>query len=404
MQIGLIAFGTRGDVQPIIALAKGLQSAGYGVQVAAGTNFEAWIRSHGLDFAPISVDIQAMMNSEGGKAWANNSSSNPMQELQTMRTLFKAHGIQAAHDLYQICEAADVMISGFTTLAVIETITTKLKKRHIAALLQPASKTRAGAALTNPFVQGNSILNLGASWFYQSLLWYLFSPVVKPAREQWQLPPYHAAQFRQMLNQLPIVYGFSEHIIPRPADWGEQAQISGYWFLDEPDWTPPQSLSDFLNAGSPPMYIGFGSMSNRNPEATLTLILDALRQSGQRGIISSGWSGLKAHDLPDTVYLLESAPHSWLFPRMAGVVHHGGAGTTAAALRAGVPMTIVPHIADQPFWGRRTAEIGATLAAALRTLATNTIMQQKAAAIGKKIRAEEGVSNAVYVIQKMLNP
>ncbi len=415
MHICLIAFGTRGDVQPTIALAKRLQRAGYQVQVAAGTNFEGWIRSHGLEFAGISVDIQALMNSEGGKKWTNNSSSNPLQELQTMRTLFKEHGTEAAHDLYRICESADVIISGFTTLAIIDSIATHQKKRHIAALLQPSSKTRSGAALTNPFINGNSIVNLGASFLYQSLLWYLFSPVVNPSREQWHLPRHNAAQFRHMLNHLSIVYGFSEQVIPRPADWGEHVAISGYWFLDEPDWTPPPALSDFLSAGKPPMYLGFGSMSNRNPEATLQLILDALRQSGQRGVISSGWSGLKATDLPDNVYLLESAPHSWLFPRMAGVVHHGGAGTTAAALRAGVPMTIVPHIADQPFWGRRAAEIGVgtrpiprhklttkTLADVLSVLANDNNMRQKAAAVGKIIQSEDGVTRAVEAIQKIL--
>lgn len=415
MHITLIGFGTRGDVQPTIALAKGLQSAGYSVKVAAGANFESWIRSHGLDYGALSVDIEAMMTSEGGKEWTN-SSSNPLQELQIMRGLFQEHGATATDELYHICEHTDVIISGFTPLAIMDTIATRLNKKHIAALLQPSSTTRSGAALTNPFVNGSSFLNLGASLIYHAILWHLFSPVVNPAREKWQLPPYNTARFRRTLDEMPIIYGFSEEIIPRPADWGENLHITGYWFLNEPEWTPPQALSDFLNAGKPPVYIGFGSMSNRNPQATTHLILEALRQSGQRGIISSGWARLQAATLPDTVYLLDSAPHSWLFPRMAGVVHHGGAGTTAASLRAGIPMMIVPHIADQPFWGRRVAEIGVgtrpiprhklsveNLAAALRTLANDATIRQKAAQIGKKIQAENGIQNAVNAIQKILN-
>ena len=130
--------------------------------------------------------------------------------------------------------------------------------------------------------------------------------------------------------------------------------MAGYWLLDSlPDWRPPADLVDFLDSGPPPVYIGFGSMSNRDPENTTQIVLGALRHAGQRGLIATGLGGLTRTDLPDDVFMLESIPHGWLFQRVAAVVHHGGAGTTGAGLLAGAPSVIVPHFADQLFWARR---------------------------------------------------
>ncbi|MCP4593378.1 MAG: glycosyltransferase family 1 protein, partial [bacterium] len=146
---------------------------------------------------------------------------------------------------------------------------------------------------------------------------------------------------------------------PKPSDWGEQAHVTGYWFLDHvSDWQPPADLVRFLESGPPPVYVGFGSMMSRRAEQTTRITLDALKQSGQRGLIATGWGALSQSDLPDEVFLIESVPHDWLFPRTAAVVHHGGAGTTGAGLRAGVPGIVVPFGGDQPFWARRVEALG----------------------------------------------
>jgi sterol 3beta-glucosyltransferase len=210
----------------------------------------------------------------------------------------------------------------------------------------------------------------------------------------------------------PVLYGYSQHVLPRPADWDTNTHVTGYWFLDAPsDWAPPADLVAFLRAGPPPVYIGFGSMGSRNPEATTRLALDALARAGQRGVLASGWGGLSQADLPESVYMLKSAPHSWLFPHMAAVVHHGGAGTTAAGLRAGVPSAIVPFFGDQPFWGARVAALGVGpsplprkrltaegLAAAITQAACDDAMRARAAALGEKIRAEDGAARAAALI------
>ena len=223
--------------------------------------------------------------------------------------------------------------------------------------------------------------------------------------------PYNADR----LHHYPILYGLSPSVIPKPSDWDNNINVTGYWFLDsESDWTPPSDLMEFLQGGPPPVYIGFGSMSNRNPEKTVDLCLQALAKTQQRAIMLSGWGGLHKANLPDTVFMVDSIPHSWLFPRVGAVVHHGGAGTTAAGLRAGVPSIVIPFFGDQLFWGQRVAELGVgpepiprkkltveRLAKAIKKAVTDQTMRQRAANLGAKIQAEDGIARVVAVIQDM---
>jgi sterol 3beta-glucosyltransferase len=198
-----------------------------------------------------------------------------------------------------------------------------------------------------------------------------------------------------------------------PPDWDGRSVATGYWFLDRPDdWQPPHELVEFLERDAPPVYVGFGSMPSEDAVVKTRLILEALQLSGQRGVVATGWGGLSANDLPEYVHALETAPHNWLFPRMAAVVHHGGAGTTAAGLRAGVPTVICPFFGDQPFWGRRVASLGVgpqpiaqkglsaeKLADALLTVIGNKTMKERAAALGATIRSEDGIGRAVALIE-----
>jgi len=214
-----------------------------------------------------------------------------------------------------------------------------------------------------------------------------------------------------------MLYCYSPAVVPRPPDWSEHAHVTGYWFLDHlPDWQPPHDLVDFLESGPPPVYVGFGSMTSRDPEKTSRIVLDALRQSGQRGVIATGWGGLSQSGLPGEVFVTEAVPHDWLFPRMAAVAHHGGAGTTGAGLRAGVPSIIIPVTDDQPFWGRRVNALGAgpapiprkrltaeRLAHAISVAVTDDSIRKRAAELGETIRAEDGVGNAVRIFNQMID-
>jgi sterol 3beta-glucosyltransferase len=213
-----------------------------------------------------------------------------------------------------------------------------------------------------------------------------------------------------------MLSAYSPSLIPHPPDWPENIHITGYFFLDsQAEWQPSTELKAFLEAGDPPVYIGFGSMAGRNPEQLARLVSEALVKSGQRGLLLTGWGGLRPELVPDNVFVVDAVPHSWLFPRMAAVVHHGGAGTTAEALRAGVPAVIVPFAFDQPFWGARVKALGLgpdpiplkkltadALADAIRIAVTDSDMRQRADSCGKAIRTEDGTGNAAKVIQQYL--
>ncbi|HJW91521.1 MAG TPA: glycosyltransferase, partial [Anaerolineales bacterium] len=230
-----------------------------------------------------------------------------------------------------------------------------------------------------------------------------------PAAPFWG--PYNSAQ----LHRSPTLYGFSPSVLPKPADWTDNIHVTGYWFLDsEADWTPPSALMDFLSRDSPPVYIGFGSMSNRKPEETADLVLRALTTSQQRAIILSGWDGFRKAELPDTVFVVESIPHAWLFTHVAAVVHHGGAGTIAAGLRAGIPSIAIPFFGDQLFWGQRVAALGVgpepiprqkltaeRLAQAIQQAVTDQAMRQRAANLGARIQTEDGIAQAVAILQHL---
>ncbi|MBK8020607.1 MAG: glycosyltransferase family 1 protein [Chloroflexi bacterium] len=191
--------------------------------------------------------------------------------------------------------------------------------------------------------------------------------------------------------------------------------MTGFLFDDDPAWSPPPDLVAFLAAGEAPVYVGFGSMPDANPAATTRTILDAVRRTGKRVILLTGWAGLGADEVPEDIYILKYAPHSWLFPKMAAVVHHGGSGTTASGLRAGVPTAVVPHQGDQGFWGRTVKDLGVgavpiprkkltadNLVAAITEATSNPAMKARAVALSEKIAVEDGLAEAVKWVERFL--
>jgi sterol 3beta-glucosyltransferase len=418
MRITVVALGTRGDVQPVIALSKGLQASGHAVTLIAGSNFADWIAGHGLGCLP-SVDIEAVMSSDRGLTWTE-SSRNPMKQVQMMRELLNEHRAELYTPIMQSAASSDLLISGFTSEAFVQAVSQKSGVPYLSVLLQPQRPTSSGPAMPNPIVaRGSSPLNRLMSSFIERVLWSVVAESVNELRTRHlQLPPHTAPTWIRVKLTAPTVYGFSRHVVPPASDWPSRTVVSGYWFLDEGvQWQPPPELAAFLAAGEPPVYIGFGSMSHRDPGATLSLILEAVRRSGQRALIATGWSSARAGDsadaLPSTVLTIASAPHDWLFPRVSAVVHHGGAGTTAAGLRAGKPTMIIPHMSDQPYWGARVYALGVgvkpvprhkltaeRLARGLHQLATDARLRDQARALGEQIRAERGVENAVRAIEQ----
>jgi UDP:flavonoid glycosyltransferase YjiC (YdhE family) len=262
---------------------------------------------------------------------------------------------------------------------------------------------------------GKFLYNLASHYVAGETLWQMMRKVLNQARrEALDLPPMPClGPMAEMLRPDPHLYGFSPRVVPRPGDWGANHHITGFWSLDDPDYEPSAELADFLESGPPPIYVGFGSMHDRDSAGLTTMVLDALEHAGQRGVLHTGWGALEKVPRCERFFPVGSIPHEWLFPRMAAVVHHGGAGTTGAALRAGVPSLVVPFAADQPFWGERTCALGVgprsiprkrltvdNLAEAVRIAVTDPGMRKRASLIGSQIQAEDGVARAVEVFER----
>ncbi len=418
MRIVLIATGSRGDVEPYLALGKGLQAAGHVVRLVSHENAGPLVKAHGVEFWPIEGNAQDVAQSpemrellEKGNFLAIMSKMG--KDAQENALAFAKGGLAA-------CQGMDLIIAGLGGMFIGAALAEKLNIEFMQAHYVPFSPTRAYPNALFPALPAflNGALNRVSYRLAQQMMWQGFRSADAVARQQvLGLPkasfwgPYGSERF----TRNPVLYGYSPAVIPPPSDWDSHKQVTGYWFLDPAnDWAPPANLVDFLQAGSPPVFIGFGSMSTRNPEAFTRTLVQALAQTGQRAILLTGWGGLGAIDLPETIFKLDAAPFTWLFPRMAAVVHHGGAGTTSAGLRAGVPSIIVPFFADQPFWGRRVADLGVgpapiprrqltadRLAQAIQTAVTDQAMRQRAAELGAKIRSEDGIARAVEVIAQV---
>jgi sterol 3beta-glucosyltransferase len=412
MRIVIIATGSWGDVRPNTVLGQALQKAGYEVVLVAAEPFRTWVEGRGVNFAGLSFDIQAMLD-------AQTNSSNLFQTINGMRKVMQAT-IQMGKEIAEVIHAGDVVLLSEGLLPLVNGAIEKQNARFIHANMQPWVPTVEFSGMLPvlpswmPIKQAT--YNRWSAGFVRRSQWWAMGGSGNQVRTKYLgLPKQTWAKHRAMLDSTPSLLLVSPHVLPRPADWQPHHRVTGYIFDDESGWEAPQELRDFLAAGDKPVYIGFGSMRERNPEETTRLFLDAVKQAGKRAVLLSGWAGIGASDLPKDVFLLKYAPHDWLFPRMATVVHHGGAGTTAAALRAGVPSIVVPIMSDQPFWGRCVHELGAgsspiprskltvdNLAAAITETTTNRAIQQKAAELGVKITAEDGVSAAVNTINEFL--
>ncbi|MCX7030065.1 MAG: glycosyltransferase [Spirochaetes bacterium] len=416
-RIVIVAPGSRGDVQPYVALGKGLQDAGMPVRVVTSHDHEELVTSHGLEYRPVEAGIEDFIRTRKMREALEKGSL--LTSMARLAQEVKRGGEQLARRTLTACEGMDMLLAGISGVFVARSISEKTGLPLVQAYNVPFTPTCEfpGALLPGfgPFFGG--ALNRLSHRLTRQIVWQAYRPVDRLVRRKVlgvpAAPP--LGPFGPDAGQgMPVLYGISPSVIAPPRDWdGDRIHVTGYWFLEPAEsWQPPDPLVRFLEAGSPPVYVGFGSMSSRNPGETAGIVLEALRRVGQRAVVLSGWGGLHAADLPDSVLMVDGVPHSWLFPRMAAVVHHGGAGTTAAGLRAGIPSVVVPFHGDQPFWGQRVAALGAGpvpiprrnltiegLARAINAAVTDTAMRRRAADLGARISAEDGVARAVSLIR-----
>ena len=415
MHLSIVAVGSRGDVQPYLALGRGLQVAGFQVQICADRLFESLVTSTGLVFTPVTaapVDLtQQNLSRYGG----------PVKLLGWLERHFKPFARQFFSDLESVTRHTDAIL--YYTLAFAGYHVAE--KHGIPALgvyNVPITPTQAFQCPSFPPAPAWLPLKRSYNWFSfrfanQAFI-YLIKPIVNECRRDvLGLKTLPASFYRHLdVSRQPIVYGFSPNLLPRPEDWGDWLQVSGHWFLeDHLEWQPPDELLRFLEAGKSPVYVGFGSMVDEHIERATRIVLGVLKQTGQRGIQLGGWGGLGRGGLPETILRLDSVPHDWLFPQVAAVVHHGGVGTTATGLRYGKPTVVVPFFADQPFWGERVHHLGCgpqpipfpklnidNLVEAIDRAVSDAALRQNAGVLGDKLKNEDGVGKAVHMIQAFL--
>jgi UDP:flavonoid glycosyltransferase YjiC (YdhE family) len=341
-----------------------------------------------------------------------------ISQLQTLRTHIAPLFTQMGLEVMQATRDSDVLMTVEFGVSLLLDVVKANRLKPIFINPAPINPTRESNTVLPappgwfPFEGGYN--RLGYSVLRQSS-WRGLAGGRNPLAKQLGLPQSSYKDFRAVVDTAPALTTVSRHVFRRPADWGDHWQVTGFLFDDEPQWSPPQGLIDFLAAGEAPVYVGFGSMPDAHPAETTRTILDAVRRAGKRAIILTGWAGLGADNAPDNVYILKYVPHSWLFPQMTAVIHHGGSGTTASGLRAGVPTVVVPHQGDQGFWGRTVKHLGVgtapiprkkltvdNLAAAIKEATSNRDLEANARALGKKIQAEDGLAEAVKWVEHFL--
>ncbi|CEG67174.1 hypothetical protein RMATCC62417_03641 [Rhizopus microsporus] len=412
-----ITIGTRGDVQPYIALCKGLMKDGHRCRIATHDEFKDWIEEHGIEFRTVGGDPGELM-----RICVENNFFSVNFVREGLR-LFKDWIDELLSLAWEAVQGTDVIIESPSAMVGIH-MAEALGVPYFRSFPMPMTRTRS---FPHPFATPNH----PKGRLYNDMTYVLFDYAVWRAiatrtnafrKNKLKIP---ATSYEKLeVWKIPYLYSFSPNIVPSPLDWLDWIHCTGYWFLDNPQtgWKPEEKLKAFVESKDtrPLVYIGFGSIIVSDPKEITRIIVESVLLSNVRAIVSRGWSSrlqgvaheeddiLKKH--PDTIFSIQSVPHDWLFPQVRAVVHHGGAGTTAAGLRAGRPTIIKPFFADQFFWGERVEEMGIgrcikkltveSLSAALRVVSTDEHMLKLAKKVGEKISSEAGVDTAIQCIYR----
>ena len=422
MKVLIMTLGTRGDVQPFIALARGLLAAGHEVVLAAPQRFAGFVAGHEVPFAGVDDGPMRLMDDPAVAGVIEGGVRARLRQVRTMPAMFT----QLLADCWAIAShgagaGADVVVHNGQIIAG-QHVAEKLGVPAVLALPIPMYVPTGGFPW--PGVDMPSWLPAlanRATFLGMQAPAAIFGRVVDRWREDTLGLPRrrgrHDPLRRPDNGQTPVLHAFSPSVLPPPVDWPDSVHTTGYWFLPPSDEALPPQVEDFLGAGDPPVFVGFGSMSGRDPARSTALVLEAARRAETRLVIGAGWGGLDRGMSGDGVLAVEDVDYQRLFPRVAAVVHHGGAGTTGSAFASGRPQVVCPFVADQPFWARLAHDRGvapepqpqrhltaAGLATAISTAATDPDMARAAQELGYRVRAEDGVSAAVTALERIAVP
>ncbi|MET0829740.1 MAG: glycosyltransferase [Microbacterium sp.] len=394
----VVANDTRGGVEPYAHLIRGMLSAGHSVRVAATGDYASMFRG-----------VEAFVGLAGAGRAEIEAAASEKLSLRAMGALVSDRARVWARQTREVADGIDMVCSGIGGAMIAQPVAQSVSAPFVRTHLQPidAPSTLYPGLLT-PWLAplgplGNRLGHTASRAIMQTAL----RPPMKAARAELGLPR------RQDPPHPTILYGFSGHVVPVKSDRSTRRVATGYWTGSPEDEYDNPGLEDFLRRPGPVVSIGFGSMRSDDPQVLRAVVIEAVQEAGVRAVLLSGWGAIAdGATTRDDLFTVESVPHSWLFRRVSATVHHGGAGTTGAALLGGAPTVVVPFGAEQPFWAARTHHLGVSsppipvqrltatrLATAMRTAIDTPSMQSRASAFATRIRAEDGVSAAIRELE-----
>jgi len=408
MKFAVVTYGTEGDTRPLAALCCALMDAGHETRLLADISTLGSAKALGVPSAVLAGDIRGTLQPDHSIAGVVADGDRLRSTVSALARIANVNAESWLRQIVSVAQGCDAIIVGGLAAFAGFSAAEYLGVKAIGSGMIPFTPT---ATFSSPFLPQGIIprwLNRASHQFVNGMLWRAFRKSTNAARSRAFGLPARA----RVWTQHPMLYGVSPSLLPQPSDWPVNAHLCGQWMQSEQDWTPPSALGDFLASGEPPMYIGFGSMAGFDKPKLLREMIKAV--AGRRALFYSGWSGVDAAMLPANFLVIDETPHDWLFPRTSLVVHHGGSGTTHTAARTGVPSVVVPFAADQFFWADRLRQagvaaealswkhLGADQLASRMEFARTDEVAVRARALGKKMRAEEGLRNAVASIEKIM--
>ncbi|MFF7389113.1 glycosyltransferase [Streptomyces scabiei] len=404
--------GSRGDVAPYTGLGHGLVRAGHEVTLVTHTRFEPLVAGSGVTFHALPVDPRAELESERGQGL--HRSSTGAGKLYRVAEMARSLVGRMAGDLVAAARASDALLLAGTLAPLGHTIAQGLSIPSLGVNLQPLAPTREFAPPMTGVRSWGPLGNRAAGHAVNTAVEWIFKDEVRRLRAEYGLAPAGRTAARRARERpdRPVFHGFSPRVVPRPGDWRAGLDVTGYWWPYDREDRLPAPLLDFLDAGPPPVFVGLGSATVPDPERMSGEVVRALRAAGLRGVIQRGWGELRGEG--DDMFTVGEVPHSLLFPRTAAVVHHAGAGTTGAGLRAGVPAVPVPVQFDEGFWAARLVALGVSpgavplrgftataLTAALRRATGDPSYAHRARTLAAELRREDGVAPVLTAVNSL---
>lgn len=419
MKVLIMTLGTRGDVQPFVALGRGLLAAGHEVVLTAPHRFAGFVAGHGVPFAGVDDGPMRLMDDVANTDVIEGGMRARLRQARTMPSMFT----QVLEDCWAVASqgagaGADVVVHNGQIIA----------GQHVAEALGVPALLALPIPMFVPTKQFPwpgvdfpgwlpAVANR-ATFLGMKAPAAMFGRVVDRWREHTLGLPRrrgrHDPVRRPDNGPTPVLHAFSPAVLPPPPDWSDSVITTGYWVLPPSGDALPGRVEDFLNAGAPPVFVGFGSMSGRDPQRSTAEVLEAARRARTRLVIGTGWGGLADSTSSDDVLMVDEVDYQQLFPRVSAVVHHGGAGTSGAAFAAGRPQVVCPFAVDQPFWARLAQQRGVApapvpqrhlaasrLATAITTATGDPDMARTAERLGHLVQAEDGVSVAVTALERI---